>query len=160
MEASKDQLNGLSGWLILVAIGIVLTPIRIAAFVLPMYFDIFTDGTWEVLTTLGSEVYSPFWAPILIAEVVINIGLIGLWLYIAFIFFAKKTVFPKVYIGALIFSIAFIIIDAFALTLVLPDEPVFDPETMKEISRSLISSVIWIPYMLISKRVKATFINT
>ncbi|CCK77556.1 conserved hypothetical protein [Oleispira antarctica RB-8] len=160
METSSDKLNGLSGWLILVAIGIVLTPIRIVALVLPMYADIFTDGTWDVLTTLGSDVYSPFWAPILIAEVVINIGVMGLWLYIAFIFFSKKVIFPKVYIGALLFSIAFIAIDAFAMTLVLPDEPIFDPETMKELFRSLISAIIWIPYMLKSKRVKATFTNT
>jgi hypothetical protein len=160
METSNDKLNGLSGWLILVAIGIVLTPIRIVALVLPMYADIFTDGTWDVLTTLGSDVYSPFWAPILIAEVVINIGVMGLWLYIAFIFFSKKVIFPKVYIGALLFSIAFITIDAFAMTLVLPDEPIFDPETMKELFRSLISAIIWIPYMFKSKRVKATFTNT
>jgi len=137
-----------------------LTPIRIVALVLPMYADIFTDGTWDVLTTLGSDVYSPFWAPILIAEVVINIGVMGLWLYIAFIFFSKKVIFPKVYIGALLFSIAFITIDACAMTLVLPDEPIFDPETMKELFRSLISAIIWIPYMLKSKRVKATFTNT
>jgi len=50
-------------------------------------------------------------------------------------------------------------LDAFAIQLVLPDEPVFDTETTRELYRSIISGIIWIPYMLLSKRVKATFVN-
>lgn len=159
MEDNKEKLNGISGWLILVAIGIIFSPVRLAVLVLPLYLNIFTDGTWEILTTSGSEAYSPFWAPILITELAVNIGQILLWIYVAIIFFSKKSIFPKVYIGALLFSVAFVIIDAFAVKLVLPNEPIFDSETTKELARSLVASVIWIPYMLMSKRVKATFVN-
>jgi hypothetical protein len=42
---------------------------------------------------------------------------------------------------------------------VLPGEPVFDPDTVKELMRSLFMVVVWVPYILASKRVKATFIN-
>jgi len=42
---------------------------------------------------------------------------------------------------------------------VFPSEPMFDPETIKEFARSLVACVIWVPYMLISKRVKATFVE-
>jgi hypothetical protein len=35
----------------------------------------------------------------------------------------------------------------------------FDPETAKEFFRSLISMAIWVPYMLVSQRVKNTFIE-
>ena len=159
MEDNKKQLNGISGWLILVAIGIILSPVRLAALVLPTYSNILTDGTWEILTSPSSEAYSPFWAPLLISEITINVGLILFWIYIAIIFFSKKSFFPKVYIGALLFSVAFIIIDAFAIKLVLPNEPIFDPETTKELIRSLVASAIWIPYMLKSERVRATFVN-
>jgi len=160
MATRSDKLNGISGWLILVAIGIVLTPIRIAVVVLPMYTGIFTNGTWEVLTYANGGLYDPFWAPILIGQIVINVGLIGLWLYVASIFFSKQAIFPKVFIGTLILSMAFIIIGAFALTLVMPEGPLFDSGAMKELSRTVIASIIFIPYMLKSKRVKATFINT
>jgi len=38
-----------------------------------------------------------------------------------------------------------------------PDEPLFDRETGAEFVRSLIASLIWIPYMIRSKRIKAIF---
>lgn len=39
------------------------------------------------------------------------------------------------------------------------DEAMFDPATLKEFARTLIAAVIWVPYMLISKRVKLTFVE-
>ena len=35
----------------------------------------------------------------------------------------------------------------------------FDPDTTKEFVRTLIGALIWIPYMLMSQRVKETFIK-
>jgi pSer/pThr/pTyr-binding forkhead associated (FHA) protein len=158
-EHNNEQLNGISGWLIIVAIGIILSPINIFVYLFPLYSEIFNNGSWEILTTPGTADYSPFWAPILITEIAVNIGLILLWIYIAIIFFLKKSSFPYIYIGALLFTLAFIVIDAFAVKLVFPNDPVFNADTTKELSRSFIHAAIWIPYILISKRVKATFIN-
>jgi len=42
--------------------------------------------------------------------------------------------------------------------LVFPDEPL-DSETIREMIQVIIVCSIWIPYMLVSKRVAATFIN-
>lgn len=89
----------------------------------------------------------------------INGGLVLAWVFIAFLFFSKKKIFPRWYIGMLLFTLVFILIDALAIKSVLPNEPVFDAETVKELGRSLIATLIWVPYMLISKRVKATFVK-
>ncbi|WP_235263794.1 DUF2569 domain-containing protein [Nitrincola sp. A-D6] len=123
------------------------------------YTEIFSTGVWEALTRQGSEVYSPLWAPIIIGEILINFGLIVVCLYIAYKFFTKSKDFPKWYIGIVIFSLIFIVADAFALKLVLPNEPVFDPDTTKELMRSVFMVVIWVPYMLVSERVEVTFIK-
>jgi len=157
--SEEKNLEGIGGWLILVAIGIVVTPIRIVMLIMTTYPEIFSTGAWEALTTQGSEAYSPLWAPIIIGEIFINCGLILVWLYMAYKFFTKSRDFPKWYIGIAVFSLVFILADAFAIKLVLPSEPVSDPDTIKEFMRSVIMVVIWVPYMLVSKRVKATFVK-
>ena len=58
----------------------------------------------------------------------------------------------------MVFTLIFIVLDAWAIKAALPNEPVFDADTTKELVRTLIGVLIWGPYMLVSKRVKATFI--
>ena len=123
------------------------------------YPKIFSNGAWEVITTQGSEAYNPLWAPIIIGEILINSGMLLAWLYMGYLFFTKRKFFLKWYIGLAFFSLVFIIADAFAIKLVLPSNQVFDPDTVKELMHSLIMVVVWVPYMLVSKRVKATFIK-
>ena len=129
MGNEEKNLEGIGGLLILVAIGIIVTPIRIVMLMMATYPEIFSTGVWEAFTTQGSEAYSPLWAPILIGEILINSGMLLVCVYMAYLFFSKKMVFPKWYIGLAVFSLAFIIADAFAIKLVLPSEPVFDPDT-------------------------------
>jgi len=156
---AKKNIEGLGGWLILVAIVVVFSPLRIIALLLTIYLELFTSGSWEGLTTPGTEVYNPLWVPILIGEISIHIALIIAWLFIAFLFFSKKKLFPKYYIGILLFTLAFILVDALAINTVLPEVPIFNADTTEEFVRSLIIALIWVPYMLVSKRVKLTFIK-
>lgn len=157
MNEENNINQKIGGWLILVGIGIVLSPIRIVVMVFPLYSGMMSDGTWAALTTEGSEFYQALWEPILTMELVVNGALVVGWLYVAYLFFSHKKQFPIFYIGILLFSLLFILADAFTIKLVMPEEPVFDPDTIKELARSAIACIIWIPYMLISKRVKSTF---
>ncbi|HEY9098724.1 MAG TPA: DUF2569 domain-containing protein [Thiobacillus sp.] len=157
--SEEKKLEGLGGWLILVALGIIISPLRIVGELFPIYADMFSNGAWAALTTPGTEAYDPLWSPILSAEMVINGGLVLAWGFIAFLFVTKKRVFPKWYIGILLFTLVFIVIDALVIQAVLPNEPVFNADTTKEVGRTVFAVLIWVPYMLISKRVKATFVN-
>ncbi|WP_199508483.1 MULTISPECIES: DUF2569 domain-containing protein [unclassified Psychrobacter] len=152
------NIAGLGGWLILVAISIVFVPFKIAFDTALLYSEILTEGYWDLLTTPDTEYYHVLWKPIFLGEIGFNLMLLTLWLWVAFLFFNKKRQFPKWYIGALLATFVLIILDALAVKLVLPDVPIFDADTGKEVLRTLVSCVIWIPYMLVSKRVKATFI--
>jgi len=156
---THNEYEGLGGWLILVGLGIVVSPIRIIAQVYPSYSAIFSDGTFTALSTPGNESYNMTLAMIIIGEIAINIGLMLAWLYIAFLFFTKKRIFPRWYIGILVFTLVFIIIDALVFKLLLPGGLMFDPATIKEIMRSTIALFIWGTYTLVSKRVKATFVR-
>jgi len=175
MGIEERNLEGIHGWLILVAIGIIVTPVRLISGVMGRYhafFDQFVAGDttslWERLTIQGSGSYSPLLAPLIIGEMIINVGLTGAHLYMAYLFFSKKAVFTKWFIGLAAFSLIFMIADAFALKLVQPSQPWFGPAATRELTillaaviwiPSLFAVVVWIPYMLISKRVKATFVH-
>jgi Protein of unknown function (DUF2569) len=159
-EMTKDRnLNGLRGWLILVGLGVIISPIKMILQSFPLYLEMFSGGAFATLTTPGTKAYNPLWAPILLTEITVNSGLFIASIFVAFLFFSKKKLFPKWYISVLLFSLVFILVDALALKLVLPKEPIFDAVTAKEFIRTLIASMIWVPYMLVSKRVKATFIK-
>lgn len=151
--------RGIGGWLILVAIGIIIAPFQVLIQLVPVYIEIFSTGIWEVLTTPGSDVYNPLWIPILIGEMTVNAGIVLGWIFLAILFFTKKKLFPKFYIGMLVFNLAFLLLDAFAVKAVLPNEPIFDPDTLNNVLRTFLTIIIWVPYMLISKRVKVTFIQ-
>ncbi|MDR1621537.1 MAG: DUF2569 domain-containing protein [Synergistaceae bacterium] len=155
----KKNPEGLGGWLVLVGLGIIISPLKIIGVVFPVYSKMFSNGSWAALTTPGTEAYNPLWAPILYGEMAINGGLVLAWIFVAVLFFSKKKAFPKCYIGILLFTLVFIFIDALAIESVLPNIPVLDAETTKELGRSLVACLIWVPYMLVSKRVKATFVK-
>ncbi len=153
------NLQGLRGWLILVGIGVVLGPLRLMFGYAPVYYSLFTDGSFEILTTVGTDVYNPLWGPFLISELIFNLGMLLASVYLAFLFFTKHYLFPKVYIAIVAVSLIFIPLDAWFGSFVLVDEPMLDPDTAKELVRAVMNAVIWVPYMLLSKRVKATFVE-
>jgi hypothetical protein len=158
-EPVRDDLRGLGGWLILVGIGVVLAPFRQMYALVPVYTPIFTEGHWEQLTTAGSLGYHPFWGPLIIGEILVNSVLVLVGIYLIYLFFSKHYLFPKVYVFLAVFSLVFIVLDAWLVTIVLPAEPMFDQDTMKEVTRGLVGVMIWVPYMLVSKRVRATFVE-
>ncbi len=159
ISSEKNPLEGLGGWLILVGIGIIISPFVIIAQLLPVYSDVFQSGAWDLLTTPGSELYTPGFSMFVVTEMIVNAGMLIAWLYIALLFFTKKKKFSKWYIGILIFTPTFIFIDAVISGAIFPNEAMFDQDTVKNIGRGVVSGIIWVWYMLVSKRVKATFVN-
>lgn len=157
--STDKNLKGLGGWLILVGIGVAISPVRLLMTLFPAYRPIFTDGTWGALTTPGSEAYHSLWAPFLIGEIGFNLLMLAASVYLIYLFFSKHYLFPKFYIGVVIASLIFIPLDSWVFTKIAPDAPIFDPATLRDFARTLVGALIWIPYMLVSKRVKATFVE-
>lgn len=157
--SDNNELKGLRGWLILVGIGVVIGPFSLMYRFGPTFYSIFTDGTFQILTNVDSEAYHPLWGPLLIGEALYNLLMVLASAYLIYLFFSKHYLFPKVYIAIVGISLVFIPLDAWLSSFVITDEAMFDPATTKEFFRTLISGIIWVPYMLVSKRVKATFVE-
>lgn len=148
----------IGGLLILVALGLLFTPLRLCMSLMVTFPPIIVDGTWEALTTAGSEFYSPLWGPLLTAELVFNLGILLISLYLAYLFFNKKMEFPEWYAGLAILSLVFILVDAYLVTMIMPEIAMFDFETISALIPTLGSLLIWTPYLFLSKRSKETFV--
>lgn len=157
--AGGKKLEGLGGWLILVGSNVVLSPFVIAARTYKSYAEMFASGVWDVLTSPDSMAYHALWAPLAIGEIILNSALILAWIYIAFLFFSKRRAFPFWFIAIHIATVCLIVIDAIVVHHILPDAPIFDTNTLRELSRPIGAILIWAPYMLMSKRVKSTFLH-
>jgi hypothetical protein len=151
--------RGLGGWLVFVGIGLCLAPIRAANFMLGAYPPIFSDGTWQALTTPGGEAYHPLWGPLIVFELACSGLLFLASLLMLALFFRRSRLFPRLYIAVAFSSLVFVVVDAWLATFVLPDEPAFDADSVRELIGPLIAVFIWVPYMLMSKRVANTFVN-
>jgi hypothetical protein len=76
-------------------------------------------------------------------------------------FFKRRTIFPTLAIVFYLITLIFLIADNWIVS-VLQSTDVTSEEneaSLKEIVRSCISTAIWIPYLLQSKRVKHTFVK-
>jgi ABC-type spermidine/putrescine transport system permease subunit I len=158
-ELVQEKLQGLGGWLMLVGLGLFLSPMMISATMYETYKPIFSENVWAILTTPGNEAYHPFWSTFLVGEITVNLCLIFAFCWLIILFFSKKKQFPTTFIVIMIIHPVSILVDSALLTIILPNEPIFDSETTKALTRSSPSAVVWILYMLRSKRVKATFIT-
>jgi hypothetical protein len=157
-ENLQNGPSGLGGWLILVAIRVVAQPFRLGAELLQIFAPIFRDGTWEILTTPGSDQYHPLWAGFIIFEILGNLGFLIAGCALVFLFFSKSRLFPKTFIAYLLINLCMLILDAWLGSFVITDEPMFDPDTTKALFTTLMGVVIFVPYMMFSKRVRNTFV--
>lgn len=148
---------GIRGWLILPVIGLIITPIRLVALLLTTYVPIFTEGTWEMLTAVESDFYHSLWAPLLIFEIIGNIVFIIASIVLLVLLFRKHYSFPKWMIIYYAANLAFVGIDFFAGDLIPAVAADQDPESLKELIRSVVGAAIWVPYFAKSRRVQNTF---
>lgn len=132
----------IGGWLVLPALGTYLSPLYKAysAYDVLRYYS---DGL-----PLGSKLF-------IVGFGLACIGLAFAWLYACVLLSRLDNIFPNIYVGLLIvemviaLSSAVLVTQYFGATL--------EQDDIKETMRPIVMAVVWIPYMLVSKRVKATF---
>ena len=159
MTTVTEEPRGLGGWLILPAIGLFILPIRLFFSLNNDFLPIFQQGYWEILTTPGSEAYHELWAPLIIFEVIGNIFFVIFDIILIFLFFVKSFRFPVLYIVFLALNLTFVAADLFFANSIPAVAAQNDAESVMQIVRSIIGAIIWIPYFLVSVRVKNTFVK-
>jgi transglutaminase-like putative cysteine protease len=156
-DLTQPALSGIAGWLILVALGLIVTPFR-CAFITWQSGASYAKPVWLALTTPGGAAYHPVWAPMLIFELFANITIAVFAISLLVLFFRQRHEFVKGIIVYLCLNLCIAIADQVGSGLlgkVL--EKQFSAQAAKATLQSLVACFVWIPYMRVSRRVKATF---
>jgi len=155
-EPVDEKLSGLGGWLILPALGLVLTPIRLL-FEMRDYIYVFSLKSWnQVLATDG---ISPWFQEIAITELILNSAMILFGLVLVVEFFQKRHTLPKLYIAVTAFSVAYLLIDMYLAGVIKEGENLYTDNDRVEVMRAMFGALIWIWYFSVSRRVRSTFVN-
>lgn len=167
MESTmKNKYYGIGGWLIFVLLGLIITTVTNIYYVISELILFFEPDTWESITTYGSELYHPLFAPFIIFEVFFNLIMSVGAIILVILMLRKSHLFPKLMILYLIGAFILQFVDMFLGYKVYFGVPIFEDireEAFGEILSAtfgfVIYMAIWIPYFIKSKRVKATFLN-
>jgi len=153
-----DAPAGISGWLILPAIGVVLRPFMLA-FGLIELAPLYDANQWRLTTDPNSDQYIAGIEPLLLFEVAFNLFVVIASLLLLISFFQKKWFVRRLYQGVLIFVAAGLTFDNLFYLEIADGTNLGADETIlyTEIFRTWLVSAIWIAYFQQSKRVRNTF---
>lgn len=158
MDEEINELDGLWGWLLLFTGFVIWKIIRACFLIASTFLPLFRDGTWEALTRPDSPVYDPMWQRVLLFELAGNIAIGAMAMVTLALLVVRSSYAPKSAIGLLVGS--FVIVAAnYLIAGQIPSlaDRGTDYENVAVLFRSGTAMLVWVPYFLISKRVKATF---
>jgi hypothetical protein len=153
-------LKGIHGWLIFPAFALVITPIRMVYQFIKDMMPAFAPETWNALTNPESPVYHPLWGLVIGFEVVSNLLIFIFTLWLIRLFFKKSNRVPTLIITWML-GLAVLQIADYLFSSQIPAVAARQANSgaMRDIGRLVLSSAVWIPYFILSKRVKNTFIE-
>ncbi len=157
-EQHFSPLNGIRGWLTLVAIGVVLRPFLLLN-VIRTNWSAYSSETWNILTVPGAASYHPLWAPALLFELFGNVGFTVLSVLVCVLFFQKRRTFPIWFSISLCSYFAFLIVDQILCSQIPEAAKQSDSDLSRQLFRAGFGAVVWSSYMVKSKRVKSTFVR-
>ena len=150
---------GLGGWMVLVQIGIYGSLLLLLVQIFNYSIPSVSPEIWNNVTSKTSELYHPLWGALIIFELAFNVLFFLYTIIILINLYQKKLILPKLMIIYYSTSLVVGIID-YLLVLQIPmASEMQDAGQLKDIFRSLVTCLIWIPYFVKSERVKNTFVR-
>lgn len=149
-----ERLNGIGGWLILPMIGCFTVPF-ISIFEISSFFSAIDEENFTLFSGFENEnmqrvafAFGTFFAACTLVLSFLQLNLL----------FSHRTSFPWVFIALNLFIISSDSIFLY-LSSISSGEETTSEETV-DLSRQILSLVLWMAYMLVSNRVKATFVRS
>jgi len=151
-----EHLVGLNGWLIIIGIGIFYT------FFSNLYYiqtNVISNGGWSILMQPFNELKTDEidWVPVI--EVLLYFLTTILLVQLLLLFFFKKKNFPKWYIALKLLAMIIVFLELYLVYYELPYSKELRERVIYGTVTYFVGAFIWIPYMLVSRRVRFTFVN-
>jgi hypothetical protein len=150
----------IGGWLILLSIGLTLSIVRIGVELLTTHVTLVTDGNLSLLTDPASDHYMPWFGILFAFEVIGNVTLAFSAFCLLVLMFRRSRRFPVLMIAFFAGYLAFVAVDYLLGTTLLTVDMQPDKQELSQMGSGVAYSVIWTLYLLLSKRVKGTFVNS
>jgi hypothetical protein len=149
LVASKPELTGLGGWLILVGFGVFLRPVQTAFVVVRDLAKMMDARVWENLDQTTRYV--------ICGESIGQSALITTMVFCAYTFIRRRRIFPLVFVACMALPFAFHCADWLAASRLKNWSDTQGIEIAKTLFQLFVAACIWVPYMFVSQRVKSTF---
>ena len=153
-----EELHGLGGLLTFVAIGVVIDPLFNAFFLGATLISV-DDAKWAQMTLPGGVQYHPWWAGLLLLRAGAYSAALVCNILAAVLFFKKRRTFPMFYIACLGVGLLVACIQAAGVDYIAQTVPGIEGADTQQAGRSFAGAMIGIPYMLMSRRVRSTFVT-
>jgi hypothetical protein len=140
---------GIKGWLILPAIGTILSPIYLSISVFKMMPTL--ENIWAAKSSISTGLLA-----FVAVETILNFAFIIGWLAAVLLLALKSRYYPKAYVVLMCGMAAFLLIDMIVSAGAYNHQP--EQDDLMSLGRTVFVAAIWVPYMLLSKRVKNTFV--
>ncbi|HKX33378.1 MAG TPA: DUF2569 domain-containing protein [Blastocatellia bacterium] len=158
--AGEEKPPRIGGWLIMVAIGLCFNLLQNLSSAVDSMALVIRTSLWRRLTDPASPTYHPSWKLLLIFEAAANLLILLATIAALWLFFRKKRAFPKL----TAISLPLIFVAGMTSYFLARDIPavVESAEYARQWDFLVMRFVmlhLWIPYLLLSKRVRRTFVR-
>lgn len=153
--------KGIGGWLILPIIGLFASPVKYFFSFINDFYPYLNKEAWDQIDAIPYDVDPLFFKGFIIYELVGNtIFALIFPIVLLFYLFSKSSLFPKLMIFCFISNFLLLILDEATIYFLLPElYSSYETTNLKEIIRGFLGMCIWVPYFIVSKRVKNTFVK-